>query len=108
MIFLIFRDIFLKIHNYLNFGFNIQLWFRRNYKPEVLKSTLREKFFLNNQTIYRKRKVQKEQAITIHEHALASANDHQIDERVHQLYAAIKQLKEVERALILLFLEEKS
>lgn len=56
-----------------------------------------------------KKKKVLEQPEAIAEYTFATAGHEPVNsEQVNKLYAAIRQLKEVERALILLFLEEKS
>lgn len=56
----------------------------------------------------KKKKVALAQQEAVHEYAIHTSNSDEPNERVTLLYQAIKQLKEIDRALILLFLEEKS
>lgn len=99
-------------HNDLFQEVVLQLWKSYNsFKENAKFSTWLYRVTLNTAiTLIRKRKksitiTSTEKAPQIADH---STYDYELEEQIEQLYKAIKRLSEIERALILLYLEEKS
>jgi len=89
----------------------LQIWkSRENFREQSEWSTWIYRLSLNvcMTLVKQKKRRQKSDDVSFTKNQLTITQDPFADESLNQLYAAIKQLSKVDRAIILLYLEEKS